>query len=435
MEPRLQGFIQSKLLFKGLILFFIIGMCSCEDDNKIGLEITPPGERFAYHTDNSSVIKVSSLRQDSLTSEKRERSLLGSMNDPVFGNTNAGILAQLRLSTNDVDFGEEVQLDSAVILLKYEGGYGDTTDMQHIRVYELTEDLYYDSTYYSNIDLSSYYSDNELIADMQFSPTPSADSLLIRVDDRIGDKILFADESHLLDNTSFLEYFKGIYIEPVATMEEGSITYFDLSGGYSRMTVYYHNASEDSLKYEVVINSNCTWINTFDHEYQGSQAESLINDSTANFENIYMQSMAGLRAHARIEFSDTLLQLSDIGVAVNKAELIIPVATEYIMDNKPVPGNIQVYNALEDGTNEFINDVFLGEDYYGGYYREDTGEYIFNIARYVQNLLDPLSDFRLKNTGLFIVVSDARTAANQVVLKNNPLGEQFRLNITYTVFN
>ena len=431
----MQGFIQSKLLFKGLLLFLIIGMWSCENDSKIGLEITPPGERFAYHTDSASVIRVSSLRQDSLTSEKRDRSLLGSMNDPVFGNTKAGILAQLRLSTNDVDFGEGVELDSAVILLKYQGSYGDTTDMQHLKVYELTEDLYFDSTYYSNIDLSSYYSEGELIADMQYFPTPSADSLLIRVDDRIGEKIIFADDTHIQDNSSFLEYFKGIYIEPVTSTEEGSISYFDLSGGYSRMTVYYHNNSEDSLKYEVVINNNCTWINTFDHDFQGSEAEPVINDSTINFKNIYVQSMAGLRAHAMIEFSDTLMKLSDLGVALNKAELIIPVATEYIIDNKPVPGSIQVFNALEDGTNAFIDDVFLGEEYYGGYYREETGEYIFNIARYVQNLLDPLSDFRLKNTGLFIVVSDARITANQVVLKNDPLGERFRLNITYTVFN
>ncbi len=59
-------------------------MWSCDSSDKIGLEITPPGERFAYHTDSTSVIMVSTLKQDSLTSEKRERSLLGSINDPVW---------------------------------------------------------------------------------------------------------------------------------------------------------------------------------------------------------------------------------------------------------------------------------------------------------------------------------------------------------------
>lgn len=434
MVSHLQGFNKYKLLIKGLILFVIIGMWSCDSSDKIGLEITPPGERFAYHTDSSSIISVSTLRQDSLSTDKRELSLLGSMNDPVFGKTNAGIITQLRLSTNDVDFGEGAQLDSAVILLKYKGSYGDTTNIQHLEVYELMEDLYYDSVYYSNIDLDSYYTENDLIAEKEYLPTPSIDSLMIRVDDRIGEKVLFAEIEKLQDNTSFLEYFKGIYIKPVPTVEDGSISYFDLNGGESRLTVYYHNNDEDSLRYEVVINNNCTWFNSFEHEYQNSEAEPVINDSIGVPGNVYIQSMAGLRAHAFIEFSDTLKELSDIGIAINKAELVIPVAKEYIIDGKPAPGSVQIFNALEDGRNEFINDAFLGEEYYGGYYIEESGEYIFNIARYVQNILDPAIDFRLKNTGLFIVVSDSRTSASRVVLKNEAQGEKFQLNITYTVF-
>ena len=435
MKPQMQRAIQHKLLFKGLLLFILVGIWSCENSDKIGLEITPPGERFAYHIDTSSVIKVSTLRQDSLTSERRDRSLLGAMSDPVFGKSTAGFLTQFRLSSNDVDFGEDVQLDSVVLLLKYQSGIGDTTDLQHVRVYEILEDLYFDSIYYSNIDISNYYNEADPVSDFEYFPTPGADSLLIRIDDQIGEKILFADTSHLVDNTSFLEYFKGLYLEVPAVDQGGSIIYFNLSGGDSRLTVYYNNSTEDSLKYEVVINSNCTWLNVFDHDYIGSEAGAIVNDSTIINGNVYVQTMAGLRAHAKIEFSDTLLQLSNEGISINKAELRIPVAQEYVTEGMFIPGNLQVFNALDDGTNEFIGDIFLGEEYHGGFYDEGTGEYAFNIAKYVQGLLDHELDFRLKNNGMFIIIRDSRISANQVVLKNDLQGEKIRLEVIYTVIN
>jgi len=435
MKPQKQGINQYRLLFKGLLLFLLIIVWSCENSDKIGLEITPPGERFTYHIDSSTDIKISTLRQDSLSSEKRDRSLLGAIADPVFGKSRAGIVSQLRLSSNDVDFGENVQLDSAVLLLKYKSAYGDTTQLQHIRVHELHENLYFDSVYYSNFDISSYYSESSTVADFQYTPTPGADSLLIRLDDELGEKILLADSSNLEDNTSFLEFFKGLYLQASPVEQGGAITYFDLSEGNSRMTLYYNNSEEDSLKYEVVINSNCTWINIFDHDYMGSEAEPFINDSIVNYNRSYIQSMAGLRTHANFVFSDTLMKLSEEGLSINKAELRIPVAHEYVSDNKPVPATIQVFNALEDGTNDFIADIFLGEEYYGGYYDDAKDEYVFNVGKYVQDLMYPDEDFKIENTGLFIVAGDSRTSANQLVINNNPEGEKISLVITYTVIH
>lgn len=435
MKPQMQGTIQYRLLFKGLLLFLIAGLWSCENSDRIGLEITPPGERFAYHIDSETLVKARTLRQDSLSSEKRERSLMGAMADPVFGKTRAGFLTQLRLSSNDVDFGENAQLDSAVILLKYRKSYGDTTSLQHIRVHELTKDLYVDSVYYSNIDPGIYHDESQPAAEMDYYPTPSADSLIIRLDDRIGEKILFADTSHLQDNTSFLDFFKGLYIEAAEVETGGSVVSYDLAGGKSRMIIYYSNSEEDSLKYEVVINSNCTWFNVFEHDYSGAEAEPFINDSIFGYGQLYLQSMAGLRTHAFFEFSDTLMQMAETGISVNKAELTIPVDLDYIAGDKPAPVSLQIFYALDDGTNEFISDIFLGDDYHGGFYDKNTGKYTFNIAKYVQGLLNPDPNIRLKNTGIFIINKDARIAADQVVLKNGPEEEKISLVITYTVIN
>jgi len=184
-----------------------------------------------------------------------------------------------------------------------------------------------------------------------------------------------------------------------------------------------------------VINSNCTWVNLFDHDYIGSEAETFINDSAFNYGQIYLQSMAGLRAHTRFEFSEKLLELSEDGVSINKAELKIPVSPNYIAEGQPIPGSIQIFNALKDGTNDYIGDIFLGEEYYGGYYDENTGLYTFNLAMYVQDLLSPELEARLENTGLFITIKDARISGGQVKLYNFMQGEKMSLDITYTVVN
>lgn len=429
------GLASTKLLKWGLLFLVVAGIISCENSDQLGLEIAPPGERFAYHIDSSSIVSMETLRQDSLTSERRSAVLLGATADNIFGSHQAGILTQFRLSSNDVDFGTDIQLDSVIVLLKYHGSYGDTTGLQEIKVFEMTDNLELDSTYYSNLSLDTYYDPGAPVAEMSYYPTPGSDSLTIRLDDAIGYKILEADTTHLKDNDAFLEYFKGLYIKPEPVTSGGSMSYFNLAGEDSRMIIYYGNSEEDSLTYEVLINSSSSWVNVFDHNYEGSEAGVVINDSIYTHETVFLQAMSGLRAGMKIEFSDSLILMAEKGIAINKAELVFPVATNYVTDFRPKPGELAVFGANEDGTNAFIDDIFLGESYYDGGYHSEDQAYVFNIARHVQNLLNPDSDKRLENTGLYLVINDARVSANGLVLKNGDSLTGVRLNITYTLID
>ena len=435
MMNRYLGLVLSRLLYGGLLFFMVAGFYSCDNSDQLGLEITPPGERFAYHIDSSSIISMETLRQDSLTSEKRSAILLGSITDDVFGSHQSSFLTQLRLSSNDVDFGENIQLDSAILLLKYHGYYGDTTSLQNIQVFEMTDDLTFDSTYYSNLNLETYYDADQPIAEKEYYPTPGADSLTIRLDDQIGLKILEADTSHLKENSTFLEYFKGLYLKTDPLTSGGAMTYFNFAGGQSRMLLYYSNSEEDSLSYEVVINSNCTWVNIFDHEYEGSEAGAVINDSINTHELVYLQAMSGLRSGISIDFSDSIMLMAEKGIAINKAELVFPVTMDYVNDYREKPPTLAVFGANEDGTNAFIDDIFLGEIYYDGTYHEEEEGYIFNISRHVQNLLNPDLDNRLENSGLFLVINEARVSAGNLVLKNGDPLSGVSLIITYTLIN
>jgi len=116
--------------------------------------------------------------------------------------------------------------------------------------------------------------------------------------------------------------------------------------------------------------------------------------------------MAGLRASVRIGFSDSLRAIADEGIAINKAELIFPFEEGYNTDFFHKPVSLSVYGAKPDGTNEFIDDIFLGESYYGGTFKEKEHAYVFNVARYVQKLLDPAPENRIDNNGLFLVINN-----------------------------
>jgi hypothetical protein len=411
----------------GLTLFVWSG---CNNSEEVGLNLTTPGERFHYVIDSSALVEVATLRQDSLTSEKRTSSLLGCMNDPVFGRTYAHLLTQLRLSSNEVEFGAGAILDSAMLLMKYQNWYGDTTTIQNIKVYEMLQDIYVDTTYYSNKDISGFYDPSNPVANFSYRPTPDRDSVLIRMDDAFGQRLLNTDTAYLSNNTEWLKYFRGLYLEAQTTEQDGSIISYNFSGGKSRLTLYYHNDSSDSLKYEIVINSNCTWMNLFSHDYSRSTIQAQINDSVYSHPLAFLQGSSGLRGHVKISFPDTVMAKLESGIAINKAELILKVAEDPNLARFERPKTLRVFNAKADGTNEFIDDLTLGEAYYGGIYDEETGTYRFNIGRHIQNLLHPDPSQRKDNTGLFLVLSEERTSAARLILDNKPGSVQ--LILTYT---
>ncbi len=405
----------------------LLSYTSCTNSDEIGLNLTPPGERFHYIVDSSTVITATTLRQDSITSEKRTSSLLGSMNDPIFGRSTASLITQLRLSSNEVDFGVNPQIDSIVLLLKYKGSYGDTTQLQSMKIYELTNDLYFDTTYYSNHKMTGAYNPEASIGTYSYYPKPNQDSVLIRLSNDFGNKLLKTDTSHLSNNTTWLSYFKGLYLKSDEVEQGGSIVYYDFTNGKSRLQIHYHNDTTDSLLYEVVINSNCSWVNLFNHNYSGTPIENQINDSVYTHPQVYVQSMGGLRSKLKVDLPEAILSKINTGVTINKAELIITLPDDPTASSFQLPASMRVFNVGANNQNVFIGDITLGESYYGGTYQSATKTYKFNVGRHIQNLVHPNPAKRLENTGLMVVLTDERTSANRIILDN-----KIKLVITYT---
>ncbi len=425
------------ILFFSLVFLFI--SCNKEPD-KIGLKIRPDDDQVnIQYTDETKVMAYSVL-EDSVRTDETQYSLLGSYLDPVFGKTTACIYTQVRLSENGYEFGSNPVLDSLVLTMDYSGYYGDTNTLQVFRIFELSEEFYKDSVYYSNDNIPNQGIE---LGNISFYPRPNkkitigeeemVPHLRIRLYDDFGDKILTAPESTFVDNDSFLEFLKGFYImaEPVTT--EGAILYFDLMSELSQMVIYYSNDEQDSLSFEFIINEKCArFINYNHYDYENADPEfkaQVLNDDTTLGENrLYLQAMGGVKT--KIFFPDIKELNANGRVAVNEAKLVIN-GYEEITDYK-APDRLVLIQITEDGSTKIIIDQY--ENYFGGSYDSTANQYIFRITRYIQSLLQEGNE----DYGLYLMIIRASLVANRFVfngiLPDSPtlFSKRFKLNVTYT---
>jgi len=130
-----------------LALLVLFATACSKIPERIGDNLQPDQNLIQLlHTDTINIVAYSE-RVDTIRTDEPARNLFGSLKDPVFGTTRAGFYTQTRLSTNGHNFGVNPQLDSLVLQIAYEGYYGDTNTTQTMRVYELLDDIYYDSAY------------------------------------------------------------------------------------------------------------------------------------------------------------------------------------------------------------------------------------------------------------------------------------------------
>ncbi|HEY4799203.1 MAG TPA: DUF4270 family protein, partial [Bacteroidia bacterium] len=205
--------------------------CKKKTPENIGLPLLPGTDLLnAQYTDTLTLV-AHTVKDDSLLMfnpyNKPALQLLGNMNDPIFGITKASIFTQFALSVTNPAFGTNPLLDSAVLSFAYytNRSYGNlsSSSPQKFDVYELSESLNYDSTYYSN-KLKQYYTTQQIgsttvvpdIKDSVLVGTPPKLPPQLRI--KLS-KVMF---QNFLDNptytstyagdVNFQNVFKGIYV-------------------------------------------------------------------------------------------------------------------------------------------------------------------------------------------------------------------------------
>lgn len=403
---------------------YFISLLGCKkESNTIGLGVHPPEDKINVNFSDTTTLSVFTVCDDSVSSSNLSLNLLGSYIDPVFGDSKVEFLTQIRLPSDNVNFGNDLTVDSLILYLDYSGYYGDTTTQQEIKVYELIKDINDTTTYYSNFNVNEFYDTDEL-AYVSYLPKPNDSVFAITfTNSTFIEKInlLFSDSTNPVDNEAFLNIFKGLYISTDKVFSNGAIIYYNLLSSESKMTLYYN----DSLSYDFVIDNECARINLFEHDYSSTSFYTHINDTTFEDSVVYIQSMGGVKAKIKFPFISNWLD--SCAISINKAELVIKVENN-TTDVYAPPSKLLLTEIIDDeGGIALLDDQFVSEDYFDGNYDSESKTYKFNIARYIQQLIDGKEDF-----GLYLFPADNRVSANRAVLTSGKHSNKMKLLITYS---
>jgi hypothetical protein len=374
--------------------------------------------------------------------------MLGSLMDPIFGSTTVGLYMQYRLSAEAPDFGTNPSLDSIVLMIPYGKIYGDTNALQTLRIYELSQNIYFDSAYYSNRTAETY---GIPIANYTFRYAPR-DSLTIdgvktaphirinlnKLTKYFGNKLLSTPTGTLSTNVNFLGFMKGLYIESTRAQSGGALLSFDPTSSLSRIIMYFHNAANDSLHFDFVGNSLCARFNHFDHnQYLDATPEFrqqvIQHDTTQGKNNLFIQGLGGVRVRLRLPF------LKDFGksgkIAVNSAILTIKNAETDTTLQPPVDLTLVVVDSA--GHVGFLIDENEGSYYFGGSYNTSARTYQYRITRHMQQVLDG----KIKNYDMFLMANNPTAnvlVANRVKLTGTKpqlpsfSADRIKLQVIYT---
>ena len=416
-----------KTLFRSFFILILpmysIFFVACEEEpSGIGIDLKLPDQRLDVFFSDTNKIQAYTFTQDSIRSDEPIYSLLGTINDPVFGTADPSFILHILLSEKLYP-GENVKVDSLIFIIKPYSFYGDETSEFTLNIYQSLTRIYQDSMYYSNMDVSDSIGINP-VGTTNYLP---GDSIIMAYLDPTFGEWLLSDTSALVSQSAFQDHFNGFYL----TANEffggtGAITNMDMISAVTRVSLYYSNSEEDSLFYEFDINSSTAKINLFDHDLSTADDAFKINHLNDNIEDTvsYIQGIGGVYTKLTFPFCETWKD--SMPLAVNQAEIILSLYdTSSIQEFLPA----NEYDLLvkdEEGQFVRIFDNFLGASYFGGVL--DDGEIRFNIATHLQDYLEDKND---QNEFYLFVKSQAFTP-NRSILTSSLNSKNLKFKFTYT---
>jgi len=381
-----------------LLIAAIVLLIGCRKDlNEVGIDIQPPGDKLNVLSTDTTLVIASSQLLDSIKTDETSVSLLGSIIDPVFGKSTASFYTQFRLFRTGFSFGTNPVADSLILSLEYANHYGDSATILTVKVFELDERIYIDSSYYSHQTAAVKPT---LLAQKTFTPDfknkviVGPDTLDPHLRINLGelttdlmDRLIDIPSDSMATNASFLNYFKGLYLTVEDVTSGGIIIYFDLLSDLSGMKIYYHNDNSDSLSYDYVINSSTARFGNFVHDYSlgdpAFRAQVLDNDSSLGQQICYVQALGGVKTNIR--FPNIRHFYDDGKIAVNEARLFLRTYEED--PGLPLAKFLILVTRDSVGGFSLLGEQLEGTTFFGGYYDERSRGYWFRITSTIQELM------------------------------------------------
>ncbi len=380
---------------------------ACNDPTVIGSDLLS-GDQLDIEFTDTITLKAQTIPNDSMVVWRTgtnavllQNFVFGDFQDPVFGRTVASIYAQYVTSTNLPDFEPGQVLDSVVLMLPYNASlsYGKLTEPFTIEVYEMAEGMDGDEVYLSSDSFAVSavpLAIHTFIPNLKDSLTvmePTADTLRevkqpphlrIKLDPARFTQFFSLDSATIANDSSFLEYFKGLWLKP-ANSSAGLLN-FNLrnSSSLSNLRFYYRDGT-DTLVYDFRSYSGNPIVLHQRNYYGGSTAEPYIsqNGEERPDDLIFLQGLNGLNFELEIPYAESL-----DGIIINKAELILPIVSlpNDNMENGPVT-QLYASEVVSDTSLAVIDDIYLplfnlATDDFGNYFggKAVEGEDYYKVA-------------------------------------------------------
>lgn len=347
-----------KILFRSLLVVLIFSaIYSCEKTTFVGSDIFVPGSTELLFKEDFDII-AKTVRRDSFVTYDLTNSmpslLVGKMDDPYFGVTEAELYIDLHINSVIPQFQFEkdgvptlATLDSAMLVLGLDSKtfYGDSTTVHDVEVALLENKLIFKDTVYSTFQgvASSTILANESLVpslDSVYVVEPSdsipkgyAEQMRIRIADDFIEELI-QDTSLVSSDNNFTGYAPGIRIKSTpATNGMWGIDINKVNTSPNNSIIVYYKKGLDQLSYRIFVDGTRT--NYVHHDYTGSVVESFFDDTEKGDSLLFLQGLAGTDIELEIP---GLADASFGDFLMNKAELEF-----YVMEDE----TSELYSPLE----------------------------------------------------------------------------------------
>ena len=437
-----------KYTYLFIFMSFLLASCQSGDDQfEVGLDLVKSQTEISMV--DSFEVKLSTVKIDSIATSGSDMALIGFFENNISGNIEANSYFNFDLSENAGTITDDVVFDSITIQLNYSDYLiGDSTQMQRISVYRLTDELALrevdgSDTYLFNT--SSFPHEEIPCGHRSYYPHAFHDSIQIKLDDALGLEILqmIKDDTNEVETSAkFNTYLKGFVIKPDTDSGIGIVGF---STDSIKINLYTHvvDFELEETTYEFNISDQNTHFNQIIPDRTGTLFENLADqreelESTSTNNLGYIQGSAGILVRLDFPTLNEIYTLEDR--ILLKAELILRPATESFQNE--LPEALHFYetdkiNQIGDQLSYEISNTEYSVEaslYQDELYNENSF-YSADISTFISEELS--GNYYNTDHGLLVVVpiSDFLSTADHLILNGeNASGYKPTLNLYFLTY-
>jgi hypothetical protein len=314
-----------------LSYFFVVVInwgCTKLDTTNLGSDLIPAVDNVHTFDTTLDITSTQGYFNDSFKIFKSENQVLGYIsNDPQFGQTEANIFLQPKPSFYPFYFGNAgdtlVGVDSVVLCLSYSGAWGDTSQLQDLKVYEINDQEFADSVFkFKKIDYQPVLgneigsrtidirrlADKVIIANGKDSVT---NQIRIKLSDAYRDALFGRDSSKIspTNNNAFFndslyrKFYNGLAVKSGGAAN--ALMYINLTDTKTRLEVHLRKKNTGTGKLDTVYNSLSIATNDFATLLPSATSNYIKRTLSSNVTNpsaseLYLQTGPGTFASLKI---------------------------------------------------------------------------------------------------------------------------------------